>query len=600
MSARRLILRREMSWPVALQPAPASTTIIDFAQVIREISAMAQASGKSPLDAFLQQVEQNAESVAMVQPMGGGELKEYKFADMGDETLRMAEYLRQLNLPAQTHIALMSKNCAEWIMADLAIWLAGHISVPLYPTLTAASVQQILEHSGARVLFVGKLDVWDEAKKGVPADMHRIAFTLAPSDACRDHPCWPDIIRDTSPMEISSVARPDANDLATIIYTSGTTGAPKGVMHSFGTFTMMGEKLPSVYHMNRKDRMISYLPLSHVAERAAVELSLLYVGQKVFFAESLETFGEDIKRARPTLFFAVPRIWTKFYQKATDAIPPGKLARLLRIPILNRIVRKKILSAMGLQECRIALSGASALSPEVIEWFRKLGLDILEVYGMTENMAWSHTTREGDQRIGWVGKPNDGVECKISDNGEILVRSPGNMMGYYKQPEKTREDLTEDGWLHTGDKGDIDGEGRLRITGRVKEIFKTEKGKYVAPAPIEGHFVSFAGIDQACVMGANLPQPLVLVCLSPEEQAHLTTDGARASYMDALQKHLRAVNTELDAHERLDALVVVAEAWGVENNLLTPTLKLKRNELEKLYDQRLAGWARQGGVIWAG
>lgn len=561
---------------------------------------MAPTSPTGPLDAFLQRVQHNATAVAMVQPLGAGKLREYTFADMGDETLRMAGYLRSLNLPPQTHIALMSKNCAEWIMADLAIWLSGHISVPLYPTLTAASVQQILEHCGARVLFVGKLDVWDEASKGVPDDVHKIAFTLAPSKACRDHPCWPEIVRDTAPMDISSVARPGAGDLATIIYTSGTTGAPKGVMHNFGTFTMMGENLSSVYEMSPQDRMISYLPLSHVAERAAVELSLLYVGQKVFFAESLETFGEDIKRARPTLFFAVPRIWTKFYQKASDALPPKKLARLLRIPILNRVIRKKILSAMGLQECRVALSGASALSPEVIEWFRNLGLDILEVYGMTENMAWSHTTREGDQRIGWVGKPNDGVECKISDEGEILVRSPGNMMGYYKQPEKTREDLTEDGWLHTGDKGEVDAEGRLRITGRVKEIFKTEKGKYVAPAPIEGRFVSFPGVDQACVMGANLPQPLVLVCLSPEEQARLAKGSARESYVESLQNHLRAVNAELDPHERLDALVVVAEAWGVENNLLTPTLKLKRNELEALYDQQLAGWARQGGVIWAG
>src|SRR5690606_3105129 len=150
----------------------------------------------------------------------------------------------------------------------------------------------------------------------------------------------------------------------------------------------------------------------------------------------------------------------------------------------------------------------SALSPEVITWFKALGLEILEVYGMTENMAWSHTTREGDQRIGWVGKPNDGVEQRIAENGEILVRSVANMQGYYKDPEKTREDLTEDGWLHTGDVGEIDEQGRLRITGRVKEIFKTEKGKYVAPAPIENRIVSHPGIDQACVMGVDMPQQI--------------------------------------------------------------------------------------------
>ncbi|MBZ2190584.1 AMP-binding protein [Alcanivorax sp. JB21] len=561
------------------------------------MNATANTDLKSPLEALQERVSQQKDTVAMVQPLGGGTLREYTWKELDDEARRMASYLKGLNLPAGSNIALMSKNCAEWMLADWAIWMAGHVSVPLYPTLTAESVRQILEHSESKLLFVGKLDVWDEAKAGVPADMPKLSFSLSPDDARKEFPCWPDIIRDQQPL--ADVARPRGQDLATIIYTSGTTGVPKGVMHSFGNLALMGNKMPDVYELSSSDRMISYLPLSHVAERAAVELSLLYVGMRVFFAESLETFADDIKRAEPTLFFAVPRIWTKFYQKASDAVPPEKLNKLLKIPLLNRVIKKKVLSAMGLQHCRIALSGASALSKEVIVWFKKLGLEILEVYGMTENMAWSHTTRQGDQKIGWVGTPNDGVECRIGDNGEILVRSPANMQGYFKSPEKTREDLTEDGWLHTGDVGEIDEAGRLRITGRVKEIFKTEKGKYVAPAPIEGRFVSHPGIDQACVMGVDMPQPVILVCLSPEEEEHLSSDKARDEYVEGLKALLQRVNGEIDAHERLDALVVVSEAWGVENNLLTPTLKLKRNELEKLYQDRLAGWAKQRGVVWA-
>jgi len=552
-------------------------------------------SMNTPLQAFAETVQRRGKAVAMIQPLGGGRLREYNWLDIQDEALRMAAYLRSLNLPQGTNVALMSKNCAEWIIADIAIWMAGHVSVPLYPTLTSTSVRQIMEHSGAPVLFVGKLDVWEEARAGVPESVQCIAFSLAPEDARQRFPRWEDMVSRYQPL--TDPADPDENSLATIIYTSGTTGTPKGVMHSFRNFAVVGTKLVNVYNLVSSDRMISYLPLSHIAERAAVELALIYVGHEVFFAESLETFGEDIKRASPTLFFAVPRIWTKFYQKVNDAMPPAKLRRLLRIPILNRIIRKKILAAMGLDECRIALSGAAALSPEVIEWFNKLGLEILEVYGMTENMAWSHTTRSGDQKVGWVGTPNEGVECRIADGGEIQVRSPGNMQGYYKDEAQTRDTFAEGGWLKTGDVGEIDPKGRLRITGRVKEIFKSEKGKYIAPAPIENRLVSFPGIEQACVMGPGLPQPIALLNLSPEERVKLEQAG-REHYSKELAGLLSRVNDELDAHERLQCLVVVSEAWAVENGLLTPTLKLKRNELEKCYADRVPGWSRSRGVVW--
>jgi len=362
---------------------------------------------KTPLQAFAATVQKRGGAVAMIQPLGGGKLREYNWMDIQNEALKMASYLRSLNLPEKTNVALMSKNCAEWIIADLAIWMAGHISVPLYPTLTSSSVRQILEHSGSPVLFVGKLDVWDEAQAGVPDGVHCIAFSLAPDEARSRFPVWHDIISRHQPL--SDPADPSEDSLATIIYTSGTTGMPKGVMHSFHNFAVVGTKLVNVYNLQASDRMISYLPLSHIAERAAVELAMIYVGHQIHFAESLETFGEDLKRANPTLFFAVPRIWNKFYQKVGDAMPAAKLRRLLRIPILNRLIKKKILSAMGLADCRIALSGAAALSPEVIEWFNRLDFEILEVYGMTENMAWSHTTRSGEQRIGWVGVPNEGV-----------------------------------------------------------------------------------------------------------------------------------------------------------------------------------------------
>ena len=550
----------------------------------------------TPLQALAQRRSQHGDAVAFVQPLGGGELREYTWKQVDEEARKIAAYLQSQGMKKGDHVALVSKNCAEWIITDVAIWMAGGVSVPLYPTLVAETVRQIMEHSESKFLFVGKLDDWDMMKAGVPDGVQQIALSLAPGDALQAFPKWPDIIRDTAPLAEINV--PDLKDLATIVYTSGTTGMPKGVMHDFESLSAVGEKMIKVYDLKPDERMISYLPLSHVAERVAVEIAVLYVGNKIFFAESLDTFGEDIKRAQPTVFFAVPRIWSKFYQKASEAVPPKKLNRLLKIPFLNKIIKKKVLGAMGLDECRIALSGAAALSPEIITWFKKLDLEILEVYGMTENLAWSHTTEEGDQQIGWVGTPNDGVECRIGEGGEILVRSLGNMKGYYKQPEKTAEDLTEDGWLRTGDVGEIDGKGRLRITGRVKEIFKTEKGKYVAPAPIENRLSTMPGLELACVIGEGMGQPVALLNITPEEQERLSKGSEKEHFTKELEKLLARVNEVLDPHERMTTLIVCKDAWSVENNLITPTLKLKRNEIEKRYGDDIVQWSKTRGVVW--
>ncbi|MZR64189.1 AMP-binding protein [Alcanivorax sp. DP30] len=550
----------------------------------------------TPLQALQQRVEQHGDAVAFVQPLGGGKIREYTWKVVEEEARKIAAYLHQQGMQKGDHVALVSKNCAEWIITDLAIWMAGGVSVPLYPTLVAETVRLIMEHSESKFLFVGKLDDWDMMKDGVPEGVKQIALSLAPEDALQSFPVVTDIIRDTAP--IAEVNQPAMSDLATIVYTSGTTGMPKGVMHDFEGLSIVGGKMIKVYDLRPDERMISYLPLSHVAERVAVEIAVLYVGSKIFFAESLETFGEDIKRAQPTVFFAVPRIWSKFYQKASEAVPPKKLNTLLKIPFLNKVIKKKVLGAMGLDECRIALSGAAALSPEIITWFKKLGLEILEVYGMTENLAWSHTTEVGDQKIGWVGTPNDGVECRIAENGEIMVRSLGNMKGYYKMPEKTAEDLTDDGWLHTGDKGEIDASGRLKITGRVKEIFKTEKGKYVAPVPIENHIVTLPGLELACVIGEGMGQPVALLNLTPEEQEKLSSGTEKEHFSQTLEKHLKHVNTLLDPHERLTTLIVCKDAWTVENNMITPTLKLKRNVIEEHYAEGIKQWSKTKGVVW--
>ena len=264
----------------------------------------------TPLKALARLRSQQGDAVAFVQPLGGGELREYTWKQVDEEARKIAAYLQSIGMQKGDHVALVSKNCAEWIITDVAIWMAGGVSVPLYPTLVAETVRQILEHSESKFLFVGKLDDWDIMKAGVPDGVQQIALSLAPADVLKDFPKWPDIIRDTAPL--LEVNAPALTDLATIVYTSGTTGMPKGVMHDFEGLSTVGEKMIKLYDLKPDGRMISYLPLSHVAERVAVEIAVLYVGNKIFFAESLDTFGEDIKRAQPTVFFAVPRIWSKF------------------------------------------------------------------------------------------------------------------------------------------------------------------------------------------------------------------------------------------------------------------------------------------------
>ncbi|MEP7296687.1 MAG: AMP-binding protein [Burkholderiales bacterium] len=535
--------------------------------------------------------------VVLTQPLGGGAVRDYNWAQLMDETRRMAAHLQGLGFEPGSRIAILSKNCAHWLMCDFAIWMAGFVSVPLYPTLAAGTIRQILEHSEAQLLFVGKLDGWDAMKPGVPAGLPCIATPLSPPN---DFTRWEDVVKATAPLPGQPVR--SGGELATIMYTSGTTGMPKGVMHSFATFAWSIESALRRVSLNGDTRMLSYLPLAHVAERTLVEHGLLATSMHVFFAESLETFTADLQRARPTAFFSVPRLWVKFQQGVHSKMPAAKLARLLKIPILRGIVARKIRTALGLDACALPAGGAAPMPPELLAWYEALGLPIVEVYGMTENCGVSHATLPGVQRPGTVGLPYDGVQSRLDPaSGEIQMKSPGLMLGYYKEPALTREAFTEDGWLRTGDKGQLDAGGNLRITGRVKDLFKTSKGKYVAPAPIEDKLV-MNGVVEACVVtGANLGQPLGIVMLNAEAAQRAQDNGGRAAMEVSLTAHLDAINARLDPHEQLDCLVVVKDAWTVDNGFITPTFKVKRNRIEEVYGPRLAQWSEaRRRVVWEG
>ncbi|NWB76802.1 AMP-binding protein [Pseudomonas sp. G5001] len=546
-----------------------------------------------PLQVFFDREARHPRQRFLVQPIKGGEVQTLTWADAGHQARCAAHWLRARDLPQGSHIALISKNCAHWIIADLAIWMAGHVSVPLYPNLTADSVAHVLEHSEAALAFIGKLDDWPAMSAGVKADLPTISLPLCP-DGEFDF-TWADL-QACSPIQDNPA--PAASDLATIIYTSGTTGLPKGVMHSFGALAFAAIRGTELFGLGEGDRLLSYLPLCHVAERMFVEMASIYTGQTVFFAESLDTFLTDLKRARPTALFGVPRIWTKFQMGVYSKIPASRLDTLLRLPFIGKRVGHKVLAGLGLDAVRVAISGAAPVPEALLVWYRRLGLDVLEVYGMTESCGYSHVCRPGQQKLGWIGPPCPDVEVRIGDDGEVQVRSGATMLGYYKDPAKTAETLTADGFLRTGDKGEQGTDGRLRLTGRLKEVFKTSKGKYVAPAPIENRLAEHARIEQVCVVGDGLSAPMGLCVLSAVGLQDAAGAG-RQALQGSLERLLEEVNQVLDKHERLRQLVVVKDSWAVENGFLTPTLKIKRNVIESAYGSQFLAWSeRSEAVLW--
>ncbi|SNB56084.1 Long-chain acyl-CoA synthetase (AMP-forming) [Marinobacter sp. es.042] len=551
-------------------------------------------TNKLPLDMVYHWEKAKANSVYMTQPIGDGKTVDYTWGRAVDEARRMASYLKSLNLPEKSRIGLISKNCAHWIMTDWAIWMAGHISVPLYPTLNSDTVNYILKHAECEVVFVGKLDDWDMMKPGVPESVRCISFPLSPPN---DFETWDDIVAKYPPLE-ENVQR-DADELATIVYTSGSTGKPKGVMLSFYNMAYAAEGGMEVLGVSSEERMLSYLPLAHVFERTFVELASLYAGFHLYFAESLDTFVQDLQRAQPTLFLSVPRLWVKFQHGVLQKLPKKKLDRLLKIPVVNKLIKKKILKGLGLDKVKLAGSGSAPLASDVLDWYRNLGLELLEGYGMSENFAYSHMSKPGRSRTGYVGESAPGVETRISPEGEIQIKSPATMMGYYKDEEKTRETFTEDGFLKTGDKGEIDEMGRLKITGRIKEIFKTSKGKYIAPAPIENRLMSHHAIEMVCVSGANQTQPHALVMLAEESRPKMADEAFRKEIEESFKKLIADVNKTVDPHEQLAFITVMSDEWSIENSFLTPTMKLKRNVVEDAYQEQVDNWyAQRQPVIW--
>jgi long-subunit acyl-CoA synthetase (AMP-forming) len=530
--------------------------------------------------------------VYMTQPIGNNQVVDYTWGQVVDESRRVAAYLKGRGYPPGARIAILSKNCAHVIMAEVAIWMAGYTTVAIFPTETAETINYVLTHSEASLLFVGKLDTWEHQKGGVPAGMPCVAFPLAPKT---DFDTWDAIVARTPPLP----GRPAraADDLAMLIYTSGSTGTPKGVMITFGAFTRAGEGTAAMVkeRVGTENRMLSYLPLAHSFERTWAEASSLVDGRlHLFFAESLDTFLQDLQRTQPTLFLSVPRLWLKFQQGVFAKMPPAKLDRLLGIPILGKIVAKKIRNGLGLGHVKLAGSGSAPIPPALIEWYRKIGLPLYEGYGMTEDSSYSHVSNEAHNAPGYVGVPMAGVQVKLSPEGEVLIKSPGQCIGYYKQPELTAESFTEDGFFRTGDLGERTPEGLLKLTGRAKELFKTAKGKYVAPAPIENLINAHPMVELSLVSGVGQPAAHAMVILAEHLRPRMNEAEVREQVEKELHALLESVNAKVADHEQLHMIVVAREPWSIENGFLTPTMKVRRARIEKAMEPHVERWYGTG------
>ena len=529
----------------------------------------------------------------------GDKWEEYTWGETGQMARKLATGLKTLGLPPKSHIGLMSKNCREWIIADLAIYMAGYVSVPFFPTLNSKELKSLLHFGDVSALFMGKVNAWDEIKNGIPDDMPLIAFPHYKdcSEISVGHQ-WFDFINKFEPQQEDFY--PERSDVWTIIFTSGTTGTPKGVVLDYQTnenteCLTTPEHNPLRVDFNGKNSFFSYLPLNHIAERIVVEWTCFRYGGTISFTESIETFAQNLGSVQPTVFFGVPRIYTKFQMGILSKFPQEKLNKLLSIPIVSSLLKMVLKKKLGLSKAKAIVTGAAPMQESQRVWYRSLGVKITNGYGMTENCAiCTQLPGEITDKPGSVGKAQPKVDIKIdSETGEILMRGPYVMKGYYNDPETTNNTI-KNGWLYTGDRGRIDDEGNLYITGRVKDAFKTTTGEFVEPGKIEALFGDVTEFEQMCVAGFGIAAPILLV---------VPSEGANSIDKDTLKQQLNnkleSVNKDQVSFRKVSTIVIMKEAWTPENGLCTPTLKIKRVKIDEKFMSKYKQWHENSeAVIW--
>ena len=520
----------------------------------------------------------------------GDEWEEYTWGEVGNMARRLATGLKSLNLREGAHIGIYSKNCREWIISDLAIVMAGYVSVPFFPSLNGKELAYIMDYGDVDALFIGKIETWDQIKDDLPEGMPLIKFPHYDgcSNVTKGHE-WFEFIDSHEPMQNPN--KPKLSDLWTIIFTSGTTGNAKGVMLTYQAIDGIKVVLDDpnnplgIKHDGNND-FISYLPLNHIFERVVIEWCSFRYGGTISFVESLDTFAKNLKAVQPHVFAAAPRVWTKLQLGLLTKFPQKKLDTLLKIPLLSSLLKKLIKKGLGFSKARIVVSGSAPMPVELIEWFRKVGVYITNGYGMTENCAICSSVDGRDfEKLHTVGQPQKGVELKIDqETGEILMKGPFIMKGYYKNDELTNTTL-RGGWLHTGDKGFLDEDNYLHITGRVADSFKTSKGEYIEPLTLEQHFVNINEIEEVCVVGLGIAQPLCLIQLS-EIGKNTSTEVISKMLTDRLSQ----VNSDLVNYKKISTLIIVKDEWTQQNGIVGPTQKLKRGAIEDKYSKDYLNW----------
>ncbi|PMJ92571.1 AMP-binding protein [Vibrio sp. 10N.261.55.A7] len=519
------------------------------------------------------------------------EFVEFTYSEVADKALRLVSALNKLGAAPGDKVALVSKNCAEWFICDLAMTLGDFISVPIFPTAGAETIEYCATHSESKFLIAGKLDDATATQQVLDRLDSVISIALPYDSAPNCQYLFDDIIEEAEP----STFRPEHYDdkLMSLVYTSGTSGQPKGAMLTYGSFSWSVQMLIELISIKSDDRLFSYLPLAHITERVYIYGSSIAGGVLTAFPESLDTFIEDVKMHRPTLFISVPRLWTLFQQRIQDKLPQKKLNILLKIPFVNSLIKKKLADGLGLDQARVLGCGSAPVSPALLNWYHSVGLNITEAWGMTESFAYStlnYPFRE--DKIGSVGNAGPGIQLKIASDDEIMVRGKGLFSGYYKNDIATQESFDNDGWLHTGDIGAIDSEGYLTIQGRKKDTFKTAKGKFVAPVPIEKKLFEYSRVEMMCLIGLGLPGPILLVV------PHDFPNFDRARYERTTKRVVEKMNSQLASHEKIKGVLMIKEPWSIENNVLTPTLKIKRHILEQKYHEIGHNWPKDKLVVW--
>ncbi|MDI9818370.1 MULTISPECIES: AMP-binding protein [unclassified Legionella] len=535
--------------------------------------------------------QQAGDRVYLRQPRGG-KWHEFTWRMVMRQARKVARFLHDAGLKRGDHVAIFSKNCAEWFITDFGISLAGMVSVPLFANQHEESIKYVLEHAEIKMVFIGKLDDHQRVRRYIPDELTTVSFDY--HDALEASYHWSDILA-KEPVEEVAESLPD--DKYTIIYSSGTSGKPKGAVYTHeiiaNYLTLFPQDIKRIREVDYY-HLMSYLPLAHVYERSAIQLGSVTIPCDVSFVESLDKFADNLREVQPTFFTAVPRIWGVFQQKIEQKLPPAKLDFLLKIPLVSSLIKKKIKHQLGLSRCTNSFSGASHLPESILAFFDKLDIKIQEGYGQTENLAYATFSLLDHRRPGYVGTPRLQVEVKLGKDNQLMTKSPCLMKEYYKNKEATEEALTTDGWLNTGDIAELDENNNVKIIGRLSENFKNQKGEFIVPTPIEERFSNYTEIEQLCLVGRELPNNVLVVTLSEKGR-----NKEKEDIKQELQDNLHRVNSQLASYEKISHIIVAKDGWTPENGFLTPTLKVKRRIVESNYrDLITQAISQHSTIVW--